>query len=124
VLLATQGNNTYRALEHPDDTDFFHRSSFPAGAAEIIMSHCNQGCGLMAGSGVLVDAHPDGRDVYLNEAGLPWATHRDGAVAGPQVSTQPGPEGAADLGQLNCSYFVDQPVGGTASYRAATIRSF
>jgi hypothetical protein len=109
VLLATGGNNTYRALERPEDTDFFHRSSFPGGAAEIIMSHCNQGCGLMTGSGVLVDVHPDGRDAYLNEAGRPWSTHRDGIVLGPQVSTQPGPEGATDLGQLNCSYFVDTP---------------
>jgi hypothetical protein len=124
VLLATGGNNTYRALERPDDTVFFHRGSFPGGAGEIIMSHCNQGCGLMTGSGVLVDAHVEGRDTYLNEAGRPWVTHHDGAVVGPQVSTQPGPEGATDLGQLNCSYFVDGPAGAASAYRAASIRSF
>ena len=124
VLVETEGNNAYRALERPDDTDFFHRSSFPGGAAEIIMSHCNQGCGLMGGSGVLVDAHVDGHDTYLNEVGRPWATHRDGAVVGPQVSTQPGPEGAADLGQMNCSYFLDGPGVATRSYRVAPIRSF
>lgn len=123
ILLATAGNNTYRALEHPDDTDFLHRSSSPAGAAEIIMSHCNQGCGLMGGSGVLVDVHADGRDSYLNEVGRPWATHHDGTVAGPQVSSQPGPEGASDLGQVNCSYFVDTPLGARSSFRAASIRN-
>jgi hypothetical protein len=118
MLLDAQGSNTYRALEHPDDTDFFHRSSFPAGAAEIIMSHCNQGCGLMGGSGILVDAHVEGRDLYLNETGKPWADHRDGAVIGPQVSPQPDHGGVTDLSQLNCSYFLDGPSpGGSYSVR-------
>ena len=69
------------------------------------------------------DVHADGRDTYLNEVGRPWATHHDGTVAGPQVSTQPGPEGASDLGQVNCSYFADIPLGTTSTSRVASIRS-
>jgi hypothetical protein len=122
VLLDTGGDNLYRAVEAPPDTFFIHQFNL-GHAADVILSHCNQGCGLMGAVGVLADLHDGGVDSYLNEHDRPWTTHRDGAMQGPAIYAQPDPGGIADLSQVSLSLFIDRHTGqGTAAPPAAPDR--
>ncbi|MEA2618585.1 MAG: hypothetical protein QOE72_4368 [Chloroflexota bacterium] len=106
MVLAAGGDNSFRAVEAPPDTFFIHDFNLE-NLFSVILSHCNQGCGLEGGVGALVDVHGGGYDRYLNDLRQPWATHHDGGVAGPEIRRQPDPGGIADLSQVTCSYFMD-----------------
>jgi hypothetical protein len=114
LLLDTGGDNTFRAVEAPPDTFFIHQFNLD-GLADVILSHCNQGCGLEGAVGALVDLHDGGVDSYVNQDGRPWADHRDGTVQGPTVSPQPDPGGVTDLSQVSLSLFADEHTGPGAS---------
>jgi hypothetical protein len=114
VLLDIGGGNVYHAVEAPPDTFFIHQFNLDE-LANVVLSHCNQGCGLMGAVGVLADLHDRGVDTYLNEDGRPWASHRDGAIQGPAVVARPDPGGITDLSQVSLSLFIDEHTGQGAS---------
>jgi hypothetical protein len=106
MVLAIGGDNTFRAVEAPPDTFFIHDFNLN-NLTNVILSHCNQGCGLEGGIGALIDVHDRGFNSYLNDLYKPWSAHHDGGIAGPEIRSQPDPGGYADLGQFSCSYFMD-----------------
>ncbi|TMD92456.1 MAG: hypothetical protein E6I76_16845 [Chloroflexi bacterium] len=116
MVLAMGGDNTFRAVEAPPDT-FFMRDFNMFNLTSVLLSHCNQGCGLMGAVGALIDVHNDGFDSYLDGNHRPWNTHQDGGVAGPEIRSGPDPGGYADLSQFSLSYFMD--VHGPPSLAAA-----
>jgi hypothetical protein len=111
MVLAAGGDNSFRAVEAPPDTFFIHDFNLN-NLTNIILSHCNQGCGLEGGVGALIDVHDGGYDSYLNDLYRPWATHHDGGIAGPEIRSQPDPGGYADLSQVSFSYFMDLHISG------------
>jgi hypothetical protein len=106
MVLAAGGDNTFRAIEAPPDTTFMHEFNL-ANLTSVVLSHCNQGCGLMGAAGALIDVHDSGVDSYLDANHQPWKSHRDGGTAGPQIHSGPDPGGYADLSQVSCSFFID-----------------
>jgi hypothetical protein len=126
MVVATGGDNTFRAVEAPPDSFFIHDFNLN-NLASVILSHCNQGCGLMGAVGALIDVHNDGFDSYLDDLYQPWSTHRDGAVAGPEIRPQPDPGGYADLSQFSCSSFMDvhtlRPAPAAQATEAVTVAS-
>jgi len=106
MVLAAGGDNTFRAIEAPPDTTFMHDFNLE-NLTSVVLSHCNQGCGLMGAAGALIDVHTSGVDSYLDATHQPWKSHRDGGTAGPQIHTDPDPGGVADLSQVSCSFFMD-----------------
>ena len=106
LVIDTGGDNTFRAMEAPPDTFFVHEFNL-FNLAGVLLSHCNQGCGLMGAVGGLIDVHNDGVDTYLGADHHPWSSHRDGQTAGPEIHPHPDPGGYGDLSQLSCSLFMD-----------------
>ena len=106
MVLAAGGDNTFRAVEAPPDTTFMHDFNL-FDVTSVVLSHCNQGCGLMGAAGALIDVHNHGNDSYLDADHRPWKTHKDGGTAGPEIHSGPDPGGYGDLSQVSCSFFVD-----------------